>query len=105
MNFKNYISQINTYITHLKAKNLAMMVNYVMIMETGLEITCPISLPFSLRRFVTDSGTALTRVILPVIIFSTYRKIPETRIYQSVSSSLSKAYNWFKRKFVNDQGG
>ena len=62
-----------------------------MIQESGLTIQTPLSMPFSIRRFVSDSETAFYRVIMPILLVSAYRKF-------NVNYYLNMAKNFFISK-------
>ena len=72
------------------------MINYLMIQESGLTIQTPLSLPFSIRRFVSDSETAFYRVIMPIILVSVYRKF-------NVNYYLNMAKNYISKIFRRER--
>ena len=67
-----------------------------MIQESGLTIQTPLSLPFSIRRFVSDSETAFYRVIMPILLVSVYRKF-------NVNYYLNMAKNYISKIFRRER--
>jgi len=80
------------------ARRLAVMINYLMIQESGLTIQTPLSMPFSIRRFVSDSETAFYRVIMPILLVSAYRKFNVNYYLNMAKNYISKI---FQRKRNN----
>ena len=85
-----------------KARRLAVMINYLMIQESGLTIQTPLSLPFSIRRFVSDSETAFYRVIMPIILVSVYRKFNVNYYLNMAKNYISKIFRRERNSLSSD---